>query len=53
MSVGLGEGAGGMLDATLATTATLSRDSAKTHPQLRASMSYKIAMSPQPGGDPA
>ena len=46
-SVVLGEGA----DGTPATTATLSRDSAKTHPQLRAAMSYKIAMSPQPGGD--
>ena len=44
-SVVLGEGADGT------PTATLSRDSAKTHPQLRAAMSYKIAMSPQPGGD--
>ena len=46
VSAGLGEGADGI------TTTTLSRDSAKTHPELRASISYKIALSPQPGGDP-
>ena len=47
VSIGLGEGADGLP----AASATRPGDSAKTHPQLRASMSYKIAMSPQPGGD--
>jgi tetratricopeptide (TPR) repeat protein len=51
VSVGLGDATDGMPAATPAASATLSRDSAKTYPQLRASMSYKIAMSPQPGGD--
>ncbi len=51
VSVGLAESADAMPAATPAASATFSRDSAKTYPQLRASMSYKIAMSPQPGGD--
>jgi hypothetical protein len=51
VSIGLGEDVDRIPRVTLNPTAALSSDSATTYPQLRAAMSYEIAVSPHVGAN--